>query len=925
MSNDVRIRVTSTNDTKATRAEVRRSFASMGSQAGNDFSRNLESAVKSKAAQVGDSAGKEFNKGLTRSSKGGAKDVGKDFASQLRDGVKGDLTATGLKLGEQFSAGFDEGTKKAGRFFSVTVYKNARLGLSEAGSELGREFSDSFDGKTTSAGKKTGSAIGKNITKEAENQVSGKAVAIGLGIEAALGPAGGVAGAAVAGGFGLALAGLAVFAGAQTQKVKDSFHGLTSSVSEEFAAIGPRVQAPISAALGYLKVQFTHLAPELSDDLVAVTPGIKIVSTGIADLANNAMPGLNSAAHQMGPVWMGIKVLLGDTGKAVGDLAGGVADHSASIGTDFGHVGDVIKGVVSLADHLVGQLSDDFAKHGGELTGAVNSIDSAITSLGTGAFPVLGNAIGGDLRLITGFFDVIGLGGPILGAFTGGLASAYTNVKLLGMLQSPLQGMAQKLKEAGTEGTTFGTATSKAGTFLGKLGDKLPLVGIGLTLISTGMEMASQHAQDLASEADDVAKGLEQGGGSATAARMKIDQWRQDVRDGQADLKAATATQDDYTNTMLAGSTGVSESAFAQQGANQKVDDANTKIKTALDSYNKYALAVGLAGLSTDQFTGKLATYDSSATNATSVTAQLAADALVLADNTATADQKVSALQDTLKLMSDQGLEKADDAIDKLGTTLGTFNDGLGTMKGKVFDNAGQLNSLSDAGRTVRKTIEDSRDAMVTYAQAAADAGVPQDQINAKLGSMAQALTNTIGPAVGGQQAAQGLLNTYHAMPGDITTRLHADTSGAQGVINSFIAMNNGRQIQIYTSILGSGGTGSLGRLAHGGVVGGAANGRTIGGGPTLVAEQGMERLNYAGRSMLATGPSLVNLPVGSTVTPHGNTMAQMAQAMGGNSGGGGGTLVIDAGDDMASQALLYLLRKAIRTQGGNVQAVLGR
>lgn len=44
-----------------------------------------------------------------------------------------------------------------------------------------------------------------------------------------------------------------------------------------------------------------------------------------------------------------------------------------------------------------------------------------------------------------------------------------------------------------------------------------------------------------------------------------------------------------------------------------------------------------------------------------------------------------------------------------------------------------------------------------------------------------------------------------------------ANTSAAQGVIDGFIRMNNGRQIQIYTSVLGSGGIASAGRLATGG------------------------------------------------------------------------------------------------------------
>jgi hypothetical protein len=926
MGNDVRIRVTSSNDTKGTRDQVRRDFASMGVQAGNDFSKSLERSLKDRAGQVGDQAGQEFNKGLTRSSKGGAKDVGKDFSSSLRAGVKDDVKASGLKLGEEFAQAFDQGAKHAGRFFSATVYKNARLGMSQAGAELGREFSDSFDGKTSNAGKRTGESVGRNIVNAAKKETSAKGPLIALGIEAALGPAGGVAGAAIAGGFAAAVAGVGVAAAAQTPKVIAAFQDLTTTTGDAWKRWGKDLEAPVTASLEYARREFQKLDPVIEDTLQAGAPGIKILTTGLVDLADNAVPKVNQAAHQMGPVWYGIKDLFGDVGDSIGDMAETAGDHSAAIGADFQHVGNVIKGVVSLADHLIGELSDDFAQHGGELTGAVNAIDASVTSLGHGAFPVLGNAIGADLNVIQGFFGVLGMGGAPLGQLAGGLLSAATNARLLGLAQGPIEGMAKKLKSAGEEGSNFGNFTSKAGTALDKLGKSLPLIGVGLTAVSLIMEQFTQHERDAISAGQDVAKGLEMGGGAAVNARAQIATWQKQVKDGQQALADLAKEQNDYNDVLEAGSTGLSANGLGQKQQQQGIDDANLSIKTAIDSYNKYAVAAGLAAMSTDEFTGKVKTYDSSATNATSNTAQLAADMLVLKDNTAGADQKVKALQDTLALMSDQGLEKADDAIDQFGNVLGGFNDGLKNMKGNVFDAAGQLNSFSEAGRTVRQTIEQSRDAMVLYAQAAADAGVPQDQINAKLGEMAQNLANTIGPAVGSKRAADDLLTSYHALPNDITTHLHADTSGAQGAVDSFIRMNNGRQIGIIVYANGAvGGLASAGRGESGKVVGSAANGHTLGGTSTWMAERGPEVATYMGRSSVVAAPSLVQAPVGTHVSSASDSIRKLNDATSGSGAPAEVRLFIDAAGDPASQAMLYLLRKAIRTQGGNVQAVLGR
>jgi len=925
MSNDVKIRVTSSApDLKTTRDAVRSSYASMGQQAGKDFAANLERSVKDRAAQVGDTAGKSFNDGVTRSSKSGAKDVGKDFADSLKSGIKGDVVASGKELGNEFADAFNSGAKNAGNGFAERVYVNARVGLRTAGEELGREFSDSFDNKTTDAGKKTGTNTGKNIANNLKKETSAAVPLIALGIEAALGPAGGLVGAAVAGTFAVGLAGMGAAAAAQTDAVKAQFHNLTDSTGQAWQRWGDDLKGPVSDSLIYIRRQFLELAPEIEDDLKATGPGIKILSTGLTDLAHNAIPGVNASAHSMGPVFMGAKALLADFGTGIGGLASTAADHSASIGADFKHLGDIVTSALSLVDHLFGELSDDFAQHGGEWTGVVRSIDGALTNLGSGGFSVLGNAVGGDLRILTGFFDLIGMGGAPLGALAGGLLSAATNAKLLSLAQGPLEGLSKKLKDAGDEGTTYATVTSKAAGWVDKFGKALPLVGVALTGVSLIMEAFTQHERDAVAAGEEVAKGLEMGGGAAVNARAQIATWQKQVADAQATLKDLSKSQSDYNTVLEAGSTGLSANGLGQANANQQIDDANTSIKTALDSYNKYAAAVGLSGMTLNQFTGQVKTYDSSATNATSATAQLAADALVLADNTATADNKVKALEDTLALLSDQGLEKADDAMDAFGTTLGGFSDGLANMKGNVFDSTGQLNSFSDAGRTVRKTIEDARDSMVTYAQAAADAGVPQDQINAKLGQMATQLTNTIAPAVGSKGAAQNLLDVYHAMPDDITTYLHADTSHAQAVINSFIQMNNGRQIQIYTSILGSGGIASAGRLASGGLVGSAASGRTVGGGMTWMAENGPEKATYMGRSAIVATPSLIQAPIGTQVASTPDTARRLADSMQGS-----GTPVVRlefvGGSTEVGQFVAALLKKYIRvTGGGDVQVALG-
>lgn len=92
------------------------------------------------------------------------------------------------------------------------------------------------------------------------------------------------------------------------------------------------------------------------------------------------------------------------------------------------------------------------------------------------------------------------------------------------------------------------------------------------------------------------------------------------------------------------------------------------------------------------------------------------------------------------------------------------------------------------------------------------------DQINLGTGTV-----DMNGNTVPAGQALTEVLRRIGASTADVS--VGANVTAAQGVINSFIQRNDGRQIQIYTSVLGSGGIASAGRLAVGGAVRGRGTG----------------------------------------------------------------------------------------------------
>lgn len=97
--------------------------------------------------------------------------------------------------------------------------------------------------------------------------------------------------------------------------------------------------------------------------------------------------------------------------------------------------------------------------------------------------------------------------------------------------------------------------------------------------------------------------------------------------------------------------------------------------------------------------------------------------------------------------------------------------------------------------------------------------------------------------------------------------------------------------------------------LRTGGVVGAAASGG-VRNNMTLVGED---------------GPEIVDLPVGSRVRSNPDTRRLMGQSGGQGGAGGIPTIRIEAGNSKIDQLLLWVLRNAIRSEGGDVQVVLGQ
>lgn len=878
MANEVIIRVTARDDTAGVRDVIRGGFGVTGQQAGQAFSEGVTDGAKQATAKAGDAgkqAGEEFGKGVDA----GTKDV------------PAKASAAGKKAGEEFGKGIGEGAKPAAK---------------KSTEETVDEAAKAAKAKAKAAAADSASSGG----------ILGPLILAGAPL------LGATAGAALVGGVGLGLVGLGAVVAAQNDKVRQQVQKFGADLKTEGQAWGNELQQPMVESLGIIRAGFQQLEPEIGQALGNTAPDVKILSQSLVDLGAGAMPGLVTASSRLIPVFEGIDGLTSTVGQATGQMAADVSQHSTTIGTSLSYVGQVIATLEATAAPIIGDLADVFAHTGGTLVSTLHTLGSTIDGVSHTALPALGGGIQADLGVLNAFMGALGPVSSLLGLFGGTALSAYMNVSLLSKLKSPIDSAAKSLEDAGTKGSTFGDVTTKVSKGLSKVGDSLPYIGVGLAVIGTAMDLDSQHANDLTDASDKLAASLEQGGASGVLARNQLDDLRKQAYDattaiGDLEIQEKQGTQTSGQYGDMAGS-----NARDIAGLSEKIQDNKQVADDALKKYNDWTAKMGLTAITAAQLSGSVDILATSSQSASSNMSQLKSDVDILNTAASTADQKIKALSDSLAILGDHGLQKAQDYASQFGTALSSFTTQITNAKGAVFNLNGQLDTNSERGRDVLSVLEQSQQSWAGQAQAMADAGVSQAAINQALQGNRDQLAAVLKAAGLTQTQIDGLITTYGLVPKDISTKVHADTQGAMDDTTNLIRWINGQRAVVTvdtvtgnTTALSPGGRSGRNTTAsaQGGVTSfpGAASGMALGSGWRIVGEQGAEAIRDA---------------AGATVTPRSGVDKVITDALAQSSGGGGvARLEVSAAGDEVSQLLAFLIKKFVRVYGGgSVQTAFG-
>ena len=275
-------------------------------------------------------------------------------------------------------------------------------------------------------------------------------------------------------------------------------------------------------------------------------------------------------------------------------------------------------------------------------------------------------------------------------------------------------------------------------------------------------------------------------------------------------------------------------------------------------------------------------------------------DAADATDNTAeSAKDAAAAYRDQVDAMD----ELTDRLLGLVDGELG-LEDAIDKATASLKENGMTLDHGTEKGRNNERALNDIVRTTVQWRKAAADAGKSQDEQNRITEKGRSALIRAQIAMGASKDEARDYADQLLHIPAARSTKVTLRTSNLTQVRHNFDVVLRDRVVNVRVVTTGSSAIRDNDKRT-GGIPGAASGGAR--GSRTLVGED---------------GPEIVDLPFGSMVRSAPDTARLLA-------GGGdpGRPLVIELkiGDRALGRLLIDPLRREIRTQGGDVQAVLGQ
>lgn len=305
--------------------------------------------------------------------------------------------------------------------------------------------------------------------------------------------------AAVTVGFGA----LGVAAVSSNSEVTSAFRDLAQNVKSDFAEMAEPLAPMLTRVARDAQKTFDELAPMIEESVGAAGGHIEMLSQGLLGFAREAMPGFRTGIKSAGPVMIGFKSLLTDTGTGVSDFFEEISTGSEASGSVLTSLGRIIKVTLGFVGSLFANLANEGAPTIERLAGTFERLIDTVDNLGGGALPVLFSALNMGLSVLNGVLMVVGPIASQLGGLVGTVLAVSAAFKTFAAIQGLAQtaalgvtGFIDRVKSAGGEAKGLG---AKIGGLAGMMGGPFGLAAVGagaaLAILGEHQQRAAERAQ----------------------------------------------------------------------------------------------------------------------------------------------------------------------------------------------------------------------------------------------------------------------------------------------------------------------------------------------------------------------------------------------------------------------------------------------
>lgn len=374
-----------------------------------------------------------------------------------------------------------------------------------------RDLDDIAD-EAEKSGKKVDKST-KDTAKKVESNFSAMAfggLSFGLPAAAAVGAAGVTAALTIA---SAAFLGIGVPAAAGARQVQDAWVDTSKHITIQTQQMAGVLEDDLVGAAGDVDAAFSRMAPRIARGMQDAEPAVRELVGAATDLAENALPGVETAARNAQPELEGVRDFASQAGAGVSDMFIAMSRGSADAGAGMRQFGGITRDLLGFLGELVANLAANHSELG-VLQGALVQVEGAVlkaTASGSGLIGFLhgfGEAGSGTLGVINGLVTVLSALPPQVTQFGGSLLATNMILSKFGVDGTKgFDGFIGKVKAA--KGPVDSLKAAGMGLVEGAF-SPAAIATVGLSILLSELGRRQQEAAQKAAEHKEAVQNLVQ-------------------------------------------------------------------------------------------------------------------------------------------------------------------------------------------------------------------------------------------------------------------------------------------------------------------------------------------------------------------------------------------------------------------------------